>query len=126
MNTRGLSGMTTNRIAEEACSLVYLTKIFQDDGSHSITPVPFDTKGSVVPLPAKEIQRLQEGGVVVRNGISIALAVAPKDRPDYVEVGTMKWRVITWSFLHEFDTVNEEPRGTVVTICDEILTGAAS
>ena len=126
MNTRGLTGMTTNRIAEEDCTLVYLTKALQDDGSHKVVPVPFETKGSVVPLPPKEIQRLQEGGVVIRNGVSIALTVAPSDRPDHITVGTQKWRILSWAFVKEFDTVDMYPRGSVVAMCDEILTGSAS
>lgn len=131
MNTRGLSGMTTNRIADEVASLVFLVRTFNLDGSHSVVESPFTTMASVVPVPAKEIQRLQEGGVELRNGISIALAAVPGVRPDRIDCQGRQWRVVTWSFIREFDEYDEydeytEPRGSVVAICDEILTGAAS
>lgn len=123
--------MATNRIADEIASLVFLVKTFQNDGSHKVVEKPFTTMASVVPVPAKEIQRLQEGGVELRNGISIALAAVPGVRPDRIDFQGRQWRVVTWSFIREFDEYDEyneytEPRGSVVAICDEILTGAAS
>lgn len=123
--------MATNRIADEVASLVFLVKTFQNDGSHKIVESSFTTMASVVPVPAKGIQRLQEGGIELRNGISIALAAVPSSRPARIDVQGKKWRVVTWSFIREFDEYDEydeytEPRGSVVAICDEILTGAAS
>lgn len=121
MNTRGLSGMTTNRIADELVTLVYKVKDPQDDGSSIVTDYPITTMGSVVPLSPKEIERLEIGGITIRNGISIALATAPAYRPDYILTSdNRKWRVVDWSFLEEYES-GTDPVGTVVASCDEVL-----
>lgn len=121
MNTRGLSGMTTNRIADEDVTIVYKVKDPQDDGSSIVSDYPISVKGSVVPLPPKEIERLEVGGIVIRNGISIALAKAPALQPDYVlTADSRKWRVVAWTFIEEYDS-GTDPYGTVIATCDEVL-----
>lgn len=110
MNTRGLQSMTASRIADTKCKVIYNISELQDDGSSESTSKPIYTYASIVPLQPKEIQRLREGGITVRNGVSIVLVNVQDLRPDRIETGTQSWRILTWTF----------DSGTAVAACDEI------
>ena len=128
MNTRGLTGLSSSRIADVDVDVIYNVLTDDDDGSSANDPITENLKGSVVALQPKEIQRLQEGGITVKNGISLLIKEAQEDRPDKIIVNNDSWRVVNWSFSFEYvDTIgsSEINRGTVVAVCDKILIGAA-
>lgn len=132
MNTRGLTGLASSRVADVTVTVVYNVLAPDengDDGSDVVTPFYEYPRGSIVALQPKDIQRLQEGGITVNNGISLLLRSAREDRPDKISVNNKLWRVVTWSFTYEYTEENggsgSTARGTVVAVCDEILTGAA-
>ena len=129
MNTRGLTGLASSRIADAPVSMIYNVLTLQDDGSSKNDPVIDELYGSVKALQPIEIQRLQEGGIEVKNAVSILVAGARKDRPDKIIAYDKTWRVVNWSFSFEYIISNggsgHIARGTVVAICDEMLVGAA-
>jgi len=130
MNTRGLTGMTTNRAADTDVDFVYNVLTALDDGSSTNDPIVENLKGSVTALQPKDIQRLQEGGTVVKNGITLLVSKARDLRPDKIIIDSQEWRIVNWSFVREYLEDNGgsgfTSRGTAVAICDEILTGSAT
>jgi hypothetical protein len=102
--------MTASRIADIKCKVLYNISELQDDGSSEDISKPLYTYASIVPLRPKEIQRLLEGGITVRNGVSIVLTNVQDLRPDKIVTDKNSWRVLTWTFM----------QGTAVAECDEI------
>jgi hypothetical protein len=129
MNTRGLTGMVSQRIADTSVNMIYNNLTPDDDGSSTNNPIIEELFGSVQALQPKDIQRLQEGGIEVKNGVSLLVSKAQDRRPDKIVVNDKTWRVITWSFVREYLEDNGgsgmTERGTVVAVCDEILIGNA-
>lgn len=130
MNTRGLTGLTSSRVADMAVDAIYNVLVPNDDGSSENVPYVESLRGSIVALQPKDIQRLQEGGITVHNGISLLLKGAREEHPDRIVVKDKIWRVINWTFVFEFTEScggsGYVERGTVVAVCDEILVGNAS
>jgi hypothetical protein len=125
MNTRGLQSMTAARIADISCQVFYNHSTPQDDGSSLNAIETIDTMASVVPLRPQEILRLLEGGIIVRNGVSIVLTNVPNRRPDKIIADSKSWRILDWTFVYAYDDIDEydeymEEFGTIVATCDEI------
>jgi hypothetical protein len=128
MNTRGLTGMVSQRIADTSVDVAYNILTEQDDGSSFVLLDIDHLKGSILALQPKEIQRLQEGGIEVKNGISLLLSEAREDRPDKIQIDDKTWRVVNWSFSFEYVKILGSGfinRGTVVAVCDLITVGNA-
>ena len=130
MRTRGLTGLGSHRIADTVVGVVYNHLTLDDDGSSAIVEETEYLYASIQALQPKEIQRLQEGGIVLKNGVSMLIADARNDRPDKILYYSKKWRIINWSFSFEFVQENggsgETYRGTVVATCDEIIVPGVS
>lgn len=125
MNTRGLQSMTAARIADVECEVKFNHSTLQDDGSSLNAVETIDTMASVVPLQPKEIQRLQEGGINVRNGVSIVISNVPNQRPDQIIASGKSWRILNWTFVYAYDDIDEYDEyvtefGTIVATCDEM------
>ncbi len=125
MNTRGLQSMTAARIADVECEVLFNHSTPQDDGSSLNAVETIDTQASVVPLQPKDIQRLLEGGITVRNGVSIVLKNVPNQRPDKIIAESKSWRILNWTFVYAYDDIDEYDEyvtefGTIVATCDEI------
>lgn len=125
MNTRGLTGLSTSRIADECIILRYVEFDEYDDGSVDPIIKDYEKKGSVRILQPREIERLEISGVICRNGITAVIKDASEFRPDSVVHDGKEYRVINWSFDYEQEMSdgwdeNTELIGTVVATCDEI------
>ena len=125
MNTRGLVSMTASRYCDEQCDLIYNMLDPQDDGSSVVVPVTVSLMASIQPLQPKDIERLQAGGIEIKNGVSIMIAEALEERPERIDARGKKWRVQSWSFEKAYEDESGNPIGTVVAMCDEIRVGAA-
>lgn len=117
--------MTAARIADISCQVFYNHSTPQDDGSSLNAIETIDTMASVVPLRPQEILRLLEGGIIVRNGVSIVLTNVPNRRPDKIIADSKSWRILDWTFVYAYDDIDEydeymEEFGTIVATCDEI------
>ena len=126
MNTRGLTSMMARRTADTTCNVIYNTLVPQDDGSSLVTPVSLTLKASICALQPVDIQRLREGGIEVKNGVSILISEALEERPERIEADGKSWRILTWSFVAAYENESGMPIGTVVAVCDEIRVGAAT
>lgn len=133
MNTRGLTGLSSNRISSELITLRYAHETdLYSDGSVTITYTDLITAASVGILQPKEIERLEKGGVVIRNGITIVGHQAPSKRPDTIIYDGKHYRVLNWAFIKEYEADSFDDYdayatdyGTVVAACDEEnMTGA--
>ena len=120
MTLRGLPSMAARRVADTTCDLIYNTLTPEDDGSSTVTPVTMTLKASIKPLQPKDIERLQAGGIEVREGVSILISEALEERPETIEADGKKWRVLSWSFIPAYENESGNPVGTVVAMCDEI------
>lgn len=120
MNLRGLPSMAARRIADTSCVVTYNLLTRLDDGSSTVTPRDLTLKASIQPLQPIDIQRLQEGGIEVVNGVSILISEALAERPEKLEADGKKWRILNWSFVPAYDDESGNPVGTVVAQCDEI------
>lgn len=126
MNTRGLQSMTASRIADVECQVIFNHSVLRDDGSSYNAVETINTMASVIPLQPKEIQRLQEGGITVKNGVSIVVKDVPDKRPDKIIANEKSWRIINWNFVFAYDDMDEYDEavaeiGTIVATCDEIV-----
>ena len=120
MNLRGLPSMAARRIADTTCDVIYNTLTPEDDGSATVTPVSMTLKASIKPLQPKDIERLQLGGIEVREGVSILISEALEERPERIDADGKQWRVLSWSFIPAYEDESGNPIGTVVAMCDEI------
>jgi len=77
-------------------------------------------------LQPKDVERLQVGGIEVREGVSILISEALDERPERIEADGKKWRVLSWSFIPAYDDEAGNPVGTAVALCDEIRVTAAT
>jgi len=115
MKTRGMQGLTANRISSETVTLNYPT--FDDsagDGSAVVTPVYIISPASVGALQPNDIQRLEKAGIIVTGGVTIVIPSAPDGQPDSITHGDIVYRVIDWS------PVTENGNNTVIATCDEM------
>lgn len=126
MMLRGLQSMAARRYADTACDVIYNSLELNDDGSATATETVLALQASIKPLQAIDIQRLREGGIEVREGVSILIAEALDERPERIEADGKKWRVLSWSFVPAYDNESGNPIGTAVAMCDEIRVGAAA
>ena len=125
MNTRGLQSMVASRIADVECQVIFNHSILRDDGSSRNVIETIPTMASVVPLQPKDIQRLLEGGITVKNGVSIVTENVPNKRPDKIIADGKSWRILNWTFVfshNELDEYGDEVTeyGTTVSTCDEM------
>ena len=120
MMLRGLPSMAARRVADTTCNVIYNTLTPEDDGSSTVTPVTMTLKASIKPLQPKDIERLQAGGIEVREGVSILISEALEERPETIEADGKKWRVLSWSFIPAYENESGNPVGTVVAMCAEI------
>jgi hypothetical protein len=128
MNTRGLNGLVSSRVADTDVGVVYDILVEQDDGSSLNYPYTEELRGSVAALQPKDVQRLQVGGITIRNGVSLLVRKAREERPDKITVNNKTWRVVTWTYTYEYTEYcggsGTIDRGTVVAVCDEIMVGS--
>jgi hypothetical protein len=120
MMLRGLQSMAARRIADTTCDVIYNALVPEDDGSSTVTQVILTLKASIKPLQPKDIERLQIGGIEVREGVSIIISEALDERPEMIEADGKKWRVLSWSFIPAYENESGNPIGTAVAMCDEI------
>jgi hypothetical protein len=124
MRTRGLQALTAKRIATEIVGLVYPQSTEAGDGSATVTNTTKYAPASVGRLQPKDIQRLEKGGITVRNGITVVLPDTWKTEPDTVTYNGKSYRVIEWDVETE-DNDFDNFTNTIVATCDEIpITGA--
>jgi len=120
MRTRGMQGLTANRISTEFVSIIYLEYDEYGDGSAVVTDDIIQVPASVGILQAKDIERLEKGGIIIRNGITIVIPDAREEQPDTVIYYDKSYRVVEWIAKRE-----DNHNFTVVATCDEIpITGA--
>jgi hypothetical protein len=120
MKTRGMQGLTANRIASETVTLNYSTYEDSGDGSAVVTPVETECAASVGALQAWDIERLEKAGIIIRSGVTIVIPEAPDTQPDTITHGSRNYRVVNWSGKHENETY------TVVATCEEITIAGVS
>jgi len=129
MNTRGLTGLVSQRIADTLVDVVYNNLTEEEDGSSTVVPVIESLYGSVGALQPIQIQRLQESGIEVKDGVSLLISKAQEQRPEKIVINNKSWRVVNWSFVFEYEESNGGSgytnRGTVVAVCDAMLVGNA-
>ena len=113
MKTRGMQGMAANRISSETVTLNYPTFTDSGDGSAVVTPVYLISPASVGALQAKDIERLEKSGIIIKNGVTIVIPSAPDGQPDSITHEGKTYRVVDWS------TVKENENNTVIATCDE-------
>jgi hypothetical protein len=113
MKTRGMQGLTANRISSETVTLNYPTYVDSGDGSAVVTPVYIISPASVGALQPNDIQRLEKAGIIVTGGVAIVIPSAPSGQPDSIAYGGKVYRVVDWSMI------TENGNNTVVATCDE-------
>ncbi len=126
MMLRGLQSMAARRYADTTVDVIYLAVSLNDDGSADTTESALSLKASIKPLQPKDVERLQVGGIEVREGVSILISEALDERPERIEADGKKWRVLSWSFIPAYDDEAGNPVGTAVALCDEIRVTAAT
>jgi hypothetical protein len=115
MQTRGMQGLTANRISSETVTLNYPT--FDDsagDGSAVVTPHLLPYAASVGALQPNDIERLEKAGIIITGGVTIVIPKAPPGQPDSITHQGKVYRVVDWS------PVKENGNNTVVATCDEM------
>jgi len=122
---RGLQSMAARRIADTTCDVIYNTLTPEDDGSATVTEAILPLMASIKALQPVDIKRLREGGIECQEGVSILIAEALEERPERIEAGGKKWRVLSWSFIPAYENESGNPIGTAVAACDEIRVAAA-
>ena len=128
MNTRGLTGMASDRIASELVTLRYAHETdTYGDGSVVINYTDLLCSASVGILQPKDIERLEKAGIIIRNGVTIVITQAPENRPDTVIYEEKQYRIVQWSFDKEYASPSFDPYdlyatwyGTVIATCDEV------
>jgi hypothetical protein len=125
MNLRGLSGLTTSRISSENITLEYIGFDEYDDGTGIPTYSSIEKKGSVGILQPRDIERLEKAGIEVRAGVTIVVKEALSIPPDRIKHDGKYYRIVAWSFDHEFDEYDEYDEyairyGTLIAHCDEM------
>jgi hypothetical protein len=114
MNTRGMQGLTISRASSESITLRYTNSTEQIDGTATVVNTDIPCKASVGILQERDIERLEKAGIIVQNGVTIAIPTAREQQPDTIIHGTKKYRVINWAATQENGNVS------VVATCDEI------
>lgn len=112
--TRDLLPMAAARLAMFTIILNYSTKVFANEGHYNLTPAPQSVQADVVDLGDDEIQRLQDGGIIVNNGIKITLPFVVTQLPDNITFGLNTYTIIE-SVINEGTTVftcSRKPLGT--------------
>ncbi len=126
MMLRGLQSMAARRCADIPCDVIYNTLTPNDDGSSTVISVPLSLMASIKPLQPVDIKRLREGGIECQEGVSILIAEALDERPEWIEADGKKWRVLSWSFILAYENESGNPVGTAVAMCDEIRVDPAA
>ena len=121
MNTRGLQSGVASRISTETVTLEYLDEYDNGDGSATPNPYPVVSTASVGALQARDIQRLELSGIIIRSGVTIVLPFSDRSRPNKIihnvdEYTNVNYRVVDWSKAH----------GITVVTCEEITIGSAT
>ena len=123
--------MTASRIADDTVSLIYMHDTDNGDGSATVVYETIQRNASVGILQPRDIERLEKGGIIIRNGVTIVISEAPAKKPDTISHGHTSYRVVQWSVVNEYDVYDEydeytERRGVIVATCDEIPLPAAN
>ena len=113
MKTRGMQGLTANRISSETVTLNYPTYADSGDGSAVVTNVYLISPASVGALQPNDIQRLEKAGIIITGGVTIVIPSAPDGQPDSITHQGKVYRVVDWS------PVKENGNNTVIATCDE-------
>ena len=113
--TRGLACFAASRVAGYLITLNYSTKVLQNDGSYTLTSAPISLMADVVDLSEDQIQRLQEGGITINDGISITIPSELPSIPDTITFGTDTYTIMQ-------DVISEN---TTVLICSRKPFGTA-
>lgn len=124
MNTRALHGMVARRLASDDIALEYVTETDSGDGSAELVTNIVLLKGSVLPLQAKDIARLEKAGIITKNGVTIVISECPEEQPDRIVHNDKLYRVLNWTFDYSY-TLGSGRYGSVITTCDEITIGNA-
>jgi len=114
--TRDLLPMAAARLAMFTIILNYSTKVFANEGHYNLTPAPQSVQADVIDLSDDEIQRLQDGGITVNNGIKITLYFEITSLPDTITYGLNTYTIIQ-SVINEGTSVltcSRKPLGTAV------------
>jgi hypothetical protein len=114
-----MQGLIAGRISSEVVELNYPTFADSGDGSAIVTPNIIIKMASVGVLQARDIERLEKAGIIVRAGVTIVIPSAPEGQPDTITWHNKKYRVVAWV------TVKENDNLTVVATCDEKTIEAA-
>lgn len=114
MNTRGLQGLTAGRISSETVTLIYPKYTDSADGSAEIKNNEINSPASVGILQARDIERLEKAGIIVRAGVTIVVPRAQENPPDKIIHGKKSYRVVEWAITHEGNNKS------VIATCDEI------
>lgn len=79
--------------------LVFSDKTFENDGSFDLTTTETPIRARVIDLQPSDIQRLQEGGITINQGISISVIGELEKVPDYVKLEVDEiFRVVSYTF----------------------------
>lgn len=92
--TRNLLSYTANRLNGYPITLNYSTKTLLDDGSFLVEQNPVNEMAYVVDLSEDQIQRLQNGGITVNNGISVMLPKMITQIPDSIVYGQDTYTIL--------------------------------
>ncbi|MBN2401994.1 MAG: hypothetical protein JXN64_06320 [Spirochaetes bacterium] len=109
-----MQGLVANRIASEFVSLIYSEYDEYSDGSAVVTNETVNCRASVGALQAKDIERLEKGGIIIRNGITIVIPETADTQPDIVIYDNQSYRVVEWALKKEGDN------NTIIATCDQI------
>lgn len=96
MDTRGLQSFATARISGDPVVLFYAIGVENDDGSEDISYEKLPALASVVPLTTADYKRLETGGIVVKDGVTIVLPFGTK-KPDKITHNTFTYRIVAWA-----------------------------
>ena len=121
MKTRGVQAGVAQRISSETVTLEYYDEY--DNGDGSGTPIYSEvvSGASVGALQARDIQRLERAGIIVKSGVTIVLPFSDQTRPDRIvhnvdETTDVSYRVVDWS----------RANGITVVTCDLMPIGNAT
>lgn len=124
MNTRAMHGMVSRRLASDDIAFEYVTETDSGDGSAEVMTNIVLLKGSVLPLQAKDIARLEKAGIITKNGVTIVISECPEEQPDRIVHAGKTYRVLNWTFDYSY-TLGSGRYGSVIATCDEITIGNA-
>lgn len=114
--TRRLAGFAVNRIASTPINIVYLTKVFQEDGSFQTVERIEKRKCFLTNLTDSEIERLREGGITVTTGASVSIVGELVEIPNEFRIGASRFRAVKYSIAQGVSnfTLEQIPLGVQI------------